>query len=109
MDISATNNDKDLDLRVTVLLSAQRALLGAITPNVRGVTVAYNNQQLTLRAYYDKDPLEEEKELLDFALGEMVADFYPSIEKYLFEPQVLPYPMKMAMLSDWVYVRHEVY
>jgi hypothetical protein len=95
------------DLRMKVLLSANRALWGSVTPALRGVTVDYKKEQLVLRAYFDRGASEEDKELLDVAMTEMMADLDQHIEHWQYEPIDLAFPQKMEVLKDWVYIRHE--
>jgi len=96
-----------MDLRVKVILSANRALLGAITPNLRSVTIDFNEQLLILRAYFDHAATEDEKEQIDIALTEIIADLYQDIEKYRYEPVDLAFPLKMESLKEWIYKRYE--
>jgi hypothetical protein len=94
-------------LRTEVILSANRAMWGTVTPHLRGVTVDYNTEWLTLRAYFDNGATEDDKELIDVALTEMIADLWQDIEKCHYEPIDLPFPNKMDILKDWIYMRHE--
>lgn len=98
---------EQINLRTKVILSANRALLAAVTPNLRGVTVDYNTELLTLRAYFDIDATDEEKELIDIALTEMVADLHYDIKTCTYEPIELAAPAKLTVLKDWVYLRYE--
>lgn len=95
-----------VNLRAKVLLSATRALLGAITPSVRGITVVYNKEFIKLRVYFDIGATEEEKELISDAHGEIIADF-PEIKTFPYEVIELPFPERMQVLSDWIYMRYE--
>ena len=95
------------DLKTKILLSAKRAMQGAITPDLRGVTIDYNKQQITLRAYFDKNASKDDKELVDVALTEMMADLWQNIVKGYYEPIDLPFPAKMNILKDWIYRRNE--
>jgi hypothetical protein len=56
-------------------LSAQRALLGAVGRNVLGVCVALEGDRLLFRGYVGEHATEDEREALDFAASEMLADF----------------------------------
>jgi len=102
-----SDNKVDIDLKTKILYSATRAMCGAVTLNLRGVTVDYNKECLTLRAYFDKNANEEDKELIDFALAEMMADLWQDIEQGRYESIDLPFPAKMDVLKDWIYMRHE--
>lgn len=101
------DNKTETDLRIKVLLSSNRALWGAITPNLRAITVDYNKELFTLRAYFDKGATEDDQELIDIALAEIIADLGQIIEKFHYQPIELPFPNKMSNLKDWVYMRHE--
>ena len=96
-----------MDLRTKVILSANRALLGAITPNLRAITLDYDEKNLILRAYFDEKVNEDEKEQIDVALTEMIADLYQDIEKYNYDPVDLPFPHKMECLKEWIFMRCE--
>jgi len=96
----------EIDFRTQIILSANRALLGAVTENLRGVTVDYSKDQLTLKAYFDKGATEVDKELIDIALTEMIADF-KEINECKYESVDLFFPTKMTVLKDWVFMRNE--
>jgi hypothetical protein len=95
------------DFKTKILHSANRAMQGAITPNLRAVTIDYNKERLTLRAYFDMNASEDDKELIDSALTEMMADLWQDIEKGHYEPIDLPFPAEMKILKDWIYMRNE--
>lgn len=94
-------------LTIKALLSSNRALLGAVAPGLRGVTIEYNSQLFTLRAYFDKGATNEDKELIDIALTEIIADLHNEIKEFQFEPIDLSFPNKMNCLKHWIYLRHE--
>lgn len=95
-----------VNLRAKVLLSTTRALLGVITPSVRGITVDYKREFIKLRAYFDIGATEEEKELISDAHGEIIGDF-PEMKTFPYEEIDLPFPEKMHVFSDWIYMRYE--
>ena len=92
--------------KTEIILSANRALWGAVTIHLRGVTFDYQTNKVTLRAYFDKGATEEDKELINDALGEILADF-PEISECHYEPVDRYYPLEMTVLNDWLYLRHE--
>ncbi|MES1220500.1 MAG: hypothetical protein ABUT20_33675 [Bacteroidota bacterium] len=94
-------------LTTEALLSSNRALLGAITTNLRGVTIDFNNQLFVLRAYFDNGATDDDKALIDAALTEIIADLHNEIKEFQFEPIDLSFPNKMVGLKHWVYLRHE--
>jgi hypothetical protein len=95
----------DSELRTKILLSAQRALHGAVTRGLRGVTVHYDRQLITLRAYFGEDATEDDKEYINVALTEIMADMYNDIEKCRYEPVDLAFPKLMPGLHEWLYLR----
>jgi hypothetical protein len=56
-------------------LSAQRALLGNIGPSVRAVSVAYRGNSIVVRAFVDPGVTDGERDDLDDAATQVVADF----------------------------------
>ena len=63
------------DADVAVLLSAQRALLAAVGPNIVGACVALTGDRLWFRGFVNERADEDEVEALRIAVTEMVADF----------------------------------
>jgi len=62
-------------LRVLLLLSAQRALLGEVYPEVRAVFVASDSlKNLLVRVYLDKKPSHEDFEFAADVSSEICAD-----------------------------------
>ncbi|AFZ26565.1 hypothetical protein Cylst_4485 [Cylindrospermum stagnale PCC 7417] len=96
-----------IELRNQVLLSLQRALLGEITSNVRGITCSWDTSKITIVCYLQGDISEYIEESMECVATEVMADF-PEHEvgiecKKLDEPESLnPYT-----LSAWVYRRKE--
>jgi hypothetical protein len=63
------------DLRVRVCLSMQRALLGSITPNIRAISVAWDQlKSFSIRVYYDTHPTEDDLEQMEIVASEVLAD-----------------------------------
>ncbi len=63
------------ELSINVRLSCQRALCGAITPNVRLITVGWNNLDLFhLRAYFGEAPTDDEVDEMDAVSTEVISD-----------------------------------
>ena len=94
-------------LRQRIILSANRALLNAITPHLRAITIHHDDSSFIMRAYYDKGATVEETEILDAANAEIIADLYPAIENWSFEVVEKPYPEEMNSLTEWIFKRHE--
>ncbi|WP_308797711.1 hypothetical protein [Agromyces silvae] len=58
-----------------VLLSVQGALLGLVTPNLRGVAVAARKPTIRLRFIFENDPSEDDRENVALAETYVIADF----------------------------------
>jgi len=63
------------ELNVNVRLSCQRALLGAITPNVRMITVGWDGlKNFRLRVYFENEASPEEIEVMEAVTSEIISD-----------------------------------
>ena len=69
------------------MLSAQRALLGFITPNVRSVSGALDDQSITIRYIIDGDIDEDIRDELSCASTLVVADIGPADYHLRFEEE----------------------
>ena len=61
-------------------VSSQRALLDAITPNMRLIAFGINDDLLISRVFFETEPSEEETELIQVSITEILADF-PKINR----------------------------
>jgi hypothetical protein len=74
-------NLNNTQLRQMVLLSIQRALLGAITPNMRAITTEYSEKQVHIKVYIDGQiENDEENEFDEDVITQIIADF-PNFDK----------------------------
>lgn len=96
-----------IELRQRVMLSTNRALLDSITPHLRGVTIDFDENSFVMRGYFDTGATDDEKEMLDAAMTEIIADLFPTPKKWTFEAIDKPYPEKMDALKEWVFKRYE--
>ena len=63
------------ELSINVRLCCQVALLGAITPNIRLITIGWDGLKLFhLRAYFNSEPTEDEVEEMNAVCSEIDAD-----------------------------------
>ena len=93
---------------LTVLCSVQRALLGAVTPNLRAVYITSEQENsFDLIFYYDKELSEDEEELCSFADTEFIADFPSPTYKTDCTVKIIPYPDKIPRIGRCVYRRYE--
>ncbi len=101
----------DTDLRIKVLLSLQRALLGEITPEMRAVAVQWSPNRIAIRVYTDGEAPAEVREDFDASVvTQVVADFSfpdqgdPSVE---FEFARCDAPTRLPDWGQLVYARAE--
>jgi len=66
--------------RPRVLLSVQRALLGAITPQVRVVDVCWNDSEILVRFVVDGEVEESLSEIVTLVETEILSDFVPDAD-----------------------------
>lgn len=96
------------ELRAEVLLSLQRALLGEIGLNVRGITCDWDTTSITIQCIFDGEISDDDQEAMEVACTEVMADFPPDVTvnracKRLDAPE----PLNSHTLTVWVYRRKE--
>jgi hypothetical protein len=96
----------DLSLTASLLLSVQRALLGEVPPALRGVTVAWHDQVILIRSYFDGPITDGDREAMSCATSEVIADF-PA--PWTIEDDVVrcDAPEPLECLAAWAYHRQE--
>ncbi|MFV0530906.1 MAG: hypothetical protein ACK5MD_05665 [Flavobacteriales bacterium] len=97
-------------LRKRVLLSAQRALLGEIYPEIRGICVGFSNKLLHIIFYMDRTPIESDYDTISSVSGEIISDFkFPEEFDRVQEDCVFSNDpiTNLNSLDDWVYIRKE--
>ncbi|HEM7510189.1 TPA: hypothetical protein U2J54_003225 [Providencia rettgeri] len=101
-------NQKDINLANRLKLSAQRALLGAITPNIRTIFVELVDDDIQIYFYYDGIVQEDDEENASIVSSEIIADFDDEFDINLIIKQV-DYPMDIIQPSGMcIYYRKEV-
>ena len=97
--------------RSDFMLSAQRALLGFITPNVRSVSGALDGQSITIRYIIDGEVDEDTRDELSCASTVVVADIGPADYHLRFEEEFIrldaPATLRGEMLPLQFFERHE--
>ncbi len=95
------------DIRVRLLLSMQRALLGMIYPSVRAIAVGFVQlKKLKVIYYLDREPVEDDYESISEVTTEVIADIdFQEVEELCIYSQD---PIsKLDGLNSWVYTRRE--
>jgi hypothetical protein len=93
-------------IRVSLKLSAQRALLGNVPKCLRSASLDINDSEIVWKCVFDNDAIDSDFELLSMAGTEIISDFTVGFSiKEIFE--VIPYPQKINHLKWVVYSRYE--
>jgi len=98
-----------IEIRRTVLLSIQKALLGMIYSEIRAIAIGFESRQKLIVVYYlDREPNEDDYENISDVTTEVLADidFSEVEEKCIFSKDAL---LKLDNLDSWVYKRKEDY
>ena len=97
----------DVEIRVQLLVAAQRALLGAIYPDIRAIAVGFDGlRKLTIKMYLDRPPTESDYDELSAISGEILGDIdFASVEE-ICEYNVDP-KYQLDGLDRFVYSRKE--
>ena len=96
------------EIRKRLLLSIQRALLDKIPCSLRGVTVGWDKSEIIINCFFDGEISESDRELMEVAATEVIADFPSSYTISLdcfrkdAPEKIYPYTLK-----EWVYIRYE--
>jgi hypothetical protein len=94
--------------RTAVLLSLQRALLGAVPSSLRGVACGWDDERITLRYIFD-GPINKDDEQDMYVVGtEVVADFngLATIDEQILRVD-RPQSLDGHALKAWAYIRKE--
>lgn len=94
-------------LRGQVLLSLQRALLGAISKNVRGVACAWDDSRIQITAIFDDVISDEDNEAMEIVCSEVVSDFPDHQVGVKCVRLDYPQAITSASADTWVYMRSE--
>ena len=98
---------KNEKLRISILLSLQRALLGNVSSHVRMICCDWESKKwFKLRVYLDIEANAEEKELISIVLTEFESDieFDNFYEEYIYSKENI---YKLDYLKIPIYIRHE--
>lgn len=92
-------------------LAGMRALLGRVTPNLRGATIYEEDKTIFLHFYYDGPISDLSHQLIIGALSEIKSDFQSADESqkkhFDFKLDRVDFPKKISWKSDCLYARYE--
>jgi hypothetical protein len=96
------------ELRADAPVYLRRALGGMVTPELRGVTISVGDNVVRARMIYEREPTDDERELVSVVETELIADFPPE-DDITVVPDSAPPPAQPDLLpgEEWVYRRPE--
>lgn len=98
----------EIELRRSVLLTAQVALLGEVSAAMRGITLAWSPQKIHLRAVFDGEIGKDDRESIECVGTEILASF-PNHELDVECVRLdAPAPLRPFFLMAWAYIRKEM-
>jgi|GEM_PF-1369888 len=103
----SSSND-EIELRRAVLLAFQAALIAEVTPNLRAVTVAWDEREIRALFIYDGEVGDEDRERAAVVGTEAIAHF----PAHMISEEVIrldaPQRLDPLYLMAWVYMRCEM-
>jgi hypothetical protein len=90
-----------------VLLAAQMALLGRVTPQIRGVTCGWDSTTIMFRVISDGSLPEDDRDDLGAAASEIVSHFTAMRIEAEFLEESDDRDLQPLMLCAWVYRRKD--
>jgi hypothetical protein len=91
---------------ITLRLSAQRALLGAVTPSLRHVSCDIENGDIAVLFVFDGPISEQDRDAASTACAEIISDFPGNISETIIRIDA-PAPYRDNALRYWVFQRLE--
>lgn len=99
--------DNNPALRAQVLLSLQRALLGEISSQLRGVTCEWGEEEILIEAIFDGEIENSDQDSLECVGSEVAADFPEHRVEVLSTRIDFPSRLNEKSRTEWVYLRKE--
>ena len=98
----------DKELRIRLLLGAQMALLGNISPNIRCVSLGISDDEIIMKAVFDGEISEADSESMDEVASQRISYF--ETEKITTYCIRIDYPdsFKGELLDFLVFQRKEI-
>lgn len=102
-----TEHNREIELRREVLLAFQAALLGEVTPDLRGVSVAWTNRHISGVFVYAGEISEREKDVVSEVEGQVISHFANHTIDLIAKENTAPVALDQFSLGVWVYRRSE--
>jgi hypothetical protein len=94
------------DRKLLVLSSLQQALLGEVSPNLRAVTVVWDEESIHFECFFDGEVGESDIESMSYVETKLMAVF-PESHNTTSELIRLDYPSPIPKDRCWAYYRKE--
>lgn len=94
------------DREKNVLISLQSALLGAVTSNLRGVGVKWDDSRIHFKCYFDGPISDKDRATMSIVEAEVLSDF-PASHEVTYEVLRLDFPGWLPQDERAVYRRKE--
>ena len=98
---------EETEFRRDVLIAFQTALLGMVTPNLRGVSVNWDNWRIAGLFVYEGQISELEKEIVSDIEGEVISHFSRHTIDLMVRECDAKVDLEQFSLGVWVYQRSE--
>jgi hypothetical protein len=90
----------------TILLSVQRALLGEVSPRLRGASANFSGQSIRIDLYFDGEIAPDDEESVSDVEGEIAADLPPDTVLRV-KASRIDVPRELPAAMSWAYRRRE--
>ena len=100
-------SEDEIGNRRAVLLTAQVALLGEVSTAVRGITLGWTSQKILLRAVFEGEVQDDDRESMDCVATEILASFPNHEVDFECIRDDAPESLGPHFLMAWVFVRKE--
>jgi len=97
----------EINDRIILLLGAQKALLGMITPRMRGVTMRMEGRKIFLRFILDSPQTMEDFDTCHEVASEVAAEFNDALVDVEIITREMPSPIVDLGMDDWAFIRSE--
>lgn len=97
----------DREVRIRVLLRLQIALLGEISPKIRGITCSWDFSKIIIRCVFHGDINDDDKDSMEVVCTEVIASFPNHEVEMEYIRADAPESLQKYGLMAWVYCRKE--
>jgi NADH:ubiquinone oxidoreductase subunit D len=102
-----SQHKSNIEFRFGVLLTMQTALLGMVTPELRGVTVEFDARRIHALFVYDGAITDEMHDIVSTVEGEVMATYVDHLVEFEAVPSSNSIRLNDYQVGDFVYKRKE--